>query len=78
MCFNRVSFETDIAAADFAKIYSAEHGRNDTRASTANTGYFGQTDARVPKVRALQGREWSRIHVARRYDEAGRGLYSRG
>jgi hypothetical protein len=73
-----LSSERDISAADFATIYSVEHGRNDTQESAANTEYFRRTDERVPKVKASPVRQCPRNHVVRRYDKAGRGLYSRG
>jgi probable HAF family extracellular repeat protein len=75
--FRTVS-ERDISAADFAKIYSVEHGRNYMQEPTANPEYFRRTDERVPKVKASPVRQCPRNHVVRRYDKAGRDLYSRG
>src|SRR5215813_4340365 len=49
---NRVPSERDTSAADIAKIYSAEYGRNYKQASTANTEYFRRTDASVPRAKA--------------------------
>src|SRR6516164_11791045 len=59
---NRVLRERDISPVDFVKIYAAEHGRNDTQASTDQKEYFGRTDARVAKVKVQPGRERPRIH----------------
>src|SRR5262249_7077944 len=53
---SRAPCERDISPANFAKIYAVGYGRNDTQASTANTKYFGRTDARGPRVKAQPGR----------------------
>src|SRR5262249_28818840 len=47
----RVSSERDTSTAAFAGTYSARHGRNYTRASTASTECFHQTGERTPKVK---------------------------